>query len=134
MLIALTAASAFGDEHALTVLGKIGQEGFALPFKRSVYQRTDRDGNDRIVGAAPGTIGNVSGFARWRREDALETKFHQGRKFGGRFDVDAGSAPAIAAGRAAARHVLLAAPCDDPIAAVPGGGFDGRFVDKLHES
>jgi hypothetical protein len=65
MLIAQSAAPAFGDESARAGLREIGQENFGLSFIRAVDERPNRNRNGQVLTAAAGFVRRSARFARF---------------------------------------------------------------------
>ncbi len=137
MLIALTAAPAFGDAHAFVRRAQVGEQprvaARAFWVDRDARdERADGDAHDELFARRTGLVVLAAAFARFRAELFLETKVDQRAELGIGDEHDVPAAPAVTAGGAAFRHVLLAPPCDDAVAAVAGGHVDDGLVDELH--
>ena len=72
------------------------------------------------------------GFAGFGCKVAPKAKLDQRREFRVGFEIDVAAVAAVAAGGAALRNVLLAAPRDDAVAAVAGSDRYLGLVDELH--
>src|SRR5580658_2060038 len=132
VLVAQTAAAAFRNHETSAGLRQIGKQPFGSLAESPVDQRSDRNGDRQIGSASPGFVRGSARLAGFGREAAPEPELDEGREFRRRFEVDAAPVAAVAAGRAAFRHVFLATPGYDTVAAVPSGHFDLGLVDKLH--
>src|SRR6202011_1169457 len=125
VLIALTAAPAFGDAHALVRRAQVGEQprvpARAFGVDRGARdERADGHADDELLAGRTGFVVLAAAFARFRAELFLEAEVDQRAELGIRDQHDVAAAPAVAAGRPAFGHVLLAPPRDDAVAAVAG--------------
>ena len=95
MLVAESAASAFGDLHAIARVRQIREKTLALAFGRAVDKRADRNVDRKILAALAGLVRSAARFAGVGMERAFETKLDERRKLRGSFEEDAPAVPAV---------------------------------------
>src|SRR5450755_2563935 len=131
MQIAQAALAALRQERFLIVRREVGNELAALGHGDD---GPDRHAQHDVLGAASVLIGAAASFAGLGAMNAGKAIIDQ------RIDVavgnrpDAAAASPVAAVRAAARNVFLAAKRNRAVAAVARDHFDVRFVDELHRA
>ena len=115
ILIAAAPASTLRDEDALSWHGKIG-DGFAGLFV--VSERADGNEQDHVRAGVAGAVRSFAVAAAIGFEFAVVAVAQKRVVVRICFDVDIAAVPAVAAGRSAARDVLLPAKRDAAIAAI----------------
>jgi hypothetical protein len=127
--VALAAEAALRDEDRIPLRGQVGDEHVLVaPLFEDLGpdRHFQRDVRARL--AAPRgafALRAVAGF-----EHFLESEIEQGIEVGAGDEINAAAVAAVAAVRPAARHELLAAEAEGPLAAVPGRDVDFYFVYK----
>ena len=129
--VAATAATAFGDQHALAFLGEIAEQAQACAC-RILFEdeRADRNGNLEVVGGVSGAIRPLAVLAAPCFELGMKAEVDERVLGGCGDDEDGAAAAAVAAVRTAARDELLAPEAQAAIAAGACLNVDVDFVDE----
>ena len=133
MRVAEAAASALRDQHALPLLGQIGEQRVAalsLACGLLVDERADRNRELEIGAAVAGAVGAHAVLAALGRELGMEAEVDEGVDVRAGDDVDRAAVSAVAAAGAAARDELLAAERETAAPAVSGFDVNVDFVYK----
>ena len=132
VLIAESAAPPACSEHAHSGLVQIGEKLLGGVVARSKRDRTNGHRDREIRAAASRFLRTSARFAGLRRKVPPEAKLNKRREFGRSLEIDAAAMTTVAAGGAALRNVLLAAPRDDAVTSVSRGDGDLDLVNELH--
>ena len=130
--VAAPAAPALGDEHALAVLGEVGEQAQVSPVAGS-FSKTSvpiGTGDLEVVGRLAGAVGALAVLAAAGLELGVEAEVDEGVLGGSRDDVDRAAVAAVAAVGTAARDELLAAEAQAAAPAVAGGDVDVDLIDE----
>jgi hypothetical protein len=129
--VAASAASAFGRDPLLAVLGEIEElfAGFVVE-----NDRADRDLHDEVFAIAAGAVRAFAVAAALGRVFGIEAEVKERVAVDGRDDDNVAATAAIAARWAAARHVFFAAEGEAAVAAVAGFYRNSYFIDKHEKS
>ena len=125
--VAASAAPAASDDDALIGAGKIVQ---ALAGSVVIKDGADGDFEHDVVAFASALIAAFTVASALGLVFRVEAEMHQRVVALAGFHVNVAAAPAIAAGRAAARNELFAAKGDASVAAVAGFYADSGFINE----
>ena len=131
MGVAQTSTAASRDEHALPLLGKVGEQSKrVVGVGFFVHQRADRYRQLEIHARVPRAIRALPVFSTFGREFGVKAVVDERVRVRAGDDVHRAAVTAVAAARSPARDSLFAAERETSAASVAGRDVNVDFVDE----
>jgi hypothetical protein len=131
MLVAAAPPPPLRNEHAFAGVREVRE---TLASGGIHHDRAHGDIEDHVIAGFAGALRAFAVAPAIRAEEAIEAVAQQSVLMLGGDEPDAAAISAVAAGRAAARNILLAAERDAAVSAVAGLHYDFGFVNKHGDS
>jgi hypothetical protein len=129
MDIAKTAIAAFGQQGALIVLRKVGNDVTSgLVGNDSTYWYTQ----DHVLATFAVAVGAAPILATFTMKGARVAVIDESIDIAIGDDINRTAASAVASAGAAVRFVFFAPECGCAVTTIPGVHPDGCFIDKFH--